>query len=266
MFIAIDIGNTSTVIGMYRNERLRGHCRWTSTTPWKEHEVISQIHSLMTQVGTTKKQIEGIGISSVVPPLTKRFARMTKKYFHQEPVIISSELNLGITIHYENPKSLGTDRICSAIAGHAHYGGPLIIIDFGTATTYNIIASNGDFLGGVITPGIETAARSLHMRTAKLPSLTSVQLQFPQTLINTTTLGSMQAGILWGALDGMTGIVDRIQLELSKHRWKKAVVIATGGFSPLIAEQTPLIQHVEPMLVLDGIRLIWNRVKNKKAG
>jgi len=264
MFIAIDIGNTSTVIGMYRNERLMGHCRWTTTTQWKEDDITSQIHSLLYEVGATKKQIEGIGISSVVPSLTKRYAGMAKKYFHQEPVIISTELNLGITIHYENPKSLGTDRICSAIAGYAQYGGPLIIIDFGTATTYNVIASNGDFLGGVISPGIETAARSLHNRTAQLSPLTSEQLQFPQTLINTTTLGSMQAGILWGGLDAMMGIVDRIQHELTKHRSKKAMVIATGGFSHLMAEQTQIVQHVEPLLVLDGIRLIWNRVKNKK--
>ena len=152
-------------------------------------------------------------------------------------------MNLGIKIHYDNPKSLGSDRICNAIAGYSKYGGPLIIIDFGTATTYDVIASNGDYLGGVIAPGIETSAISLHKRTAKLPQLAGTKLHLPETIIGTNTINSMQAGILWGAIDAMTGMVNRIQKELHKHQSKKAIVIATGGFSTFVAGQTRIIQH-----------------------
>jgi type III pantothenate kinase len=263
MFIAMDIGNTSTVIGIYKKDTLIADCRLTSTLQQTGDEIFAQVHSLLHEAGINNREIKGIGISSVVPRLTNVYAAMTKNYFRQEPMIVSTELNLGITIHYDNPKSLGADRICNAFAGYSKYGGPLIIIDFGTATTYDVIASNGDFLGGVIVPGIETSAISLHRRTAKLPRLVGTKLHFPETVIGTNTLNSMQAGILWGTLDAMTGMVDRIQKELREHRSKKATVIATGGFSTLIAEHTRIIQHLEPTLVLDGIRLIYDRVKSK---
>jgi type III pantothenate kinase len=264
MFIAIDIGNTTTVIGIYKNDKLLADSRLSSKMQWTEDEIFTQVHSLLMNVGTNEKKINGIGISSVVPNLTIVYVVMAKKYFHQEPMIVSTELNLGIKILYDNPKSLGADRICNAVAGYSKYGGPLIIIDFGTATTYDVIASNGDFLGGVIAPGLETSAISLHRRTAKLPRLIAAKLHFPETVIGTSTIRSMQAGILWGALDAMTGMVDRIQQELHEQQSKKAVVIATGGFSTFIAKQIQIIQHVEPTLVLDGIRLIHNRVMRKK--
>jgi type III pantothenate kinase len=264
MFIAIDIGNTHTVIGIYKKDTLIGNRRLTRTLQRTKDEIFAQVHSLLIEAGTNKKKINGIGISSVVPYLTNVYAAMTKKYFRQEPMIVSTELNLGIKILYDNPKSLGSDRICNAIAGYSKYGGPLIIIDFGTATTYDVIASNGGFLGGVIAPGIETSAISLHRRTAKLPRLVGTKLHPPKTVIGTNTISSMQAGIILSALDAMTGMVNRIQKELYEHQSKKAVVIATGGFSAFVAEQTRIIQHVEPTLVLDGIRLIYDRLKSKR--
>ena len=176
---------------------------------------------------------------------------------------MSAALNLGITIHYDNPMSLGADRLCNAIAGYAKYGGPLIIIDFGTATTYDVVASNGDYLGGVIAPGIETSAVSLHRRTAKLPDFL-VELHLPKTVIGADTVSSMQAGILWSAVDAMIGIVKRIQDELKQREPKKAIVLATGGFSKFVAEHSHVIQHVETSLVLDGIRLIYERVTRKE--
>jgi type III pantothenate kinase len=265
MFIAIDIGNTSTVVGIYKNASLLAVRRLTSTEQITEAEIFARIRSLLVKAGTNKKRIDGIGISSVVPNLTKVYAATAKNYFHQDPLIVSSELDLGIKIHYDNPKSLGADRICNARAGYSRYGGPLIIIDFGTATTYDVIASNGDFLGGVIAPGIETSAISLQSRTSKLPRLAGTKIRFPKTAVGTNTASSIQSGILWGALDSMTGMVDRIQKELRSRRSKTALVIATGGFSTLMAEQTRIIQHVEPMLVLEGIRLISDRVKMKKG-
>ena len=263
MFIAIDIGNTLTVIGLYKKDSLIANCRLKSTLPWTENKIFTRIHSLLNEAGFNKKEVTGIGISSVVPNLTKVYAAMAKKYFFQKSMIVSTELNLGINILYDNPKTLGADRICNAIAGYSKYGGPLIIIDFGTATTYDVIASNGDYLGGVIAPGIETSAISLHKRTAKLPQLLGEKLHLPETVISTNTISSMQTGILWGAIDSMTGMVNRIQKELHKRQLKTATVIATGGFSTFVSEQTRLIQHVEPALVLDGIKLINDRLRNR---
>jgi len=261
LFLAIDIGNTHTVIGIYEEETLRADCRLKSTLPLTKTKIFKKIHSLLTDAGITRKKFNGIGISSVVPRLTRMYSSMTKKYFHQKPMIVSSSLRLGITIHYDNPASLGADRICNAIAGYSKYGGPLIIIDFGTATTFDVIASNGNYLGGVIAPGIETSALSLHKRTAKLPRLSGKTLHLPETVIGKNTISSMQVGILLGAVDAMTGMVNRIQKELLSHQQKKAVVIATGGFSTFVAEHSRIIQHVEPTLVLDGIRLIYDRIK-----
>jgi type III pantothenate kinase len=263
MFIAIDIGNTHTVIGIYNKDTCIADYRLRRTQQRKVNEIFAHVQSMLIEAGINEKKVHGIGISSVVPKLTAIYVEMAKKYFHQEPMIVSAELNLGIKIYYNDPKSLGTDRICNAIAGYSKYGGPVIIIDFGTATTYDVIASNGDFLGGVIAPGIETSAIALHKRTAMLPRLVGEELHLPATIIGTNTLSSMQAGILWGAVDATTGMVKRIKKELFKHQSKQPVVIATGGFSTFVAEQTRIIQHVEPTLVLDGIRLINDRVKNK---
>ena len=207
------------------------------------------------------KDIDGVGISSVVPNLTDIFASMARKYFRAEPLLVDSSLDLGFKIHYDDPTSVGADRLCNAVAGYAKYGGPLIIIDFGTATTYDVIAGNGDYLGGVIAPGIETSAMDLHRRAAKLPK---IELHFPSKMIGTDTVGSMQAGILYGALDAMEGTLNRLQSELKKREGKKAKVIATGGFSQLMTKKSKLIEAWEPSLVLDGVRMIYERVNIKK--
>jgi type III pantothenate kinase len=261
MFIAIDIGNTQTVIGVYKINRLLADWRISNTHRQTENIIGAQMVSLLSRDGIRAEQIDGIGISSVVPHLTNIYVSIAKKYFHKKPLIVNAKLDLGITIHYDHLKSLGADRICNAIAGYEKYGGPLLIIDFGTATTYDVVASNGDYLGGVIAPGIMTSALSLHQQTAKLPM---VELQLPNKIIGTNTIDSMQTGILWGAIDGMTGMVQRIQTELRKHKSKKALVIATGGFSRFVADHSTVIRYVEASLVLDGIRLIDERVHRKR--
>lgn len=260
MFIAIDIGNTHTVIGAYKEKTLKADVRIPSNFQQTEDEIGAQALTLLSGEGIDTEKIDGVGISSVVPNLTNIYVSLSQKFFHQEPLIVSAYLNLGITIHYDNPKSIGPDRLCNTIAGYAKYGGPLIIIDFGTATTYDIVALNGDYLGGVIAPGIETSAADLHKRTARLPK---VDLHLPNIIIGTDTISSMQTGILWGAIDAMTGMVHRIQSELQQVEAKKALVIATGGFSKFIADHSLVIQHVETSLVLDGIRLIYDRVHRK---
>jgi len=258
MLLAIDIGNTHTVFGIYRGSNLVADWRVTSMLQRTEDEIGTQVKLFLHDAGVSSSEIRGVGISSVVPNLTDIFSMMAQKYFGAEPLLISSALDLGIKIHYDDPNSVGADRLCNAVAGFRMFGGPLIIIDFGTATTYDVVASNGDYLGGVIAPGIETSAVDLHRRAAKLPK---VELHFPQTIIGRDTASSMQAGILFGAVDAMEGMVGRLQSEIAKREGKGAKVVATGGFARLIAERSTLIAQCVPSLVLDGVRLIYERLR-----
>jgi type III pantothenate kinase len=260
MLLAIDIGNTHTVFGVFRGSKLLADWRVTSNHQRTEDEVGSQLLLFLEGRKISPKHITRIGISSVVPNLTDIFALMAKKYFRVDPLVISSSLPLSITVHYDDPSSVGADRLCNAIAGYAKYGGPLIIVDFGTATTYDVVATNGDYLGGVIAPGVETSAADLHRRAAKLPK---VELHFPKKIIGTDTVGSMQAGILYGALDALEGMIGRLQSEVKRREGKQAAVIATGGFSELMCRHSKLIHAWEPSLVLDGVRLIVARVRKR---
>ena len=258
MLLAIDIGNTHTVFGAYRNAKLIADWRATSMLQRTEDEVGTQVKLFLNEARIPLKRIDGVAISSVVPNLTDVFSVMARKYFGEEPLIISSSLDLGITINYDDPISVGADRICNAVAGFARFGGPLIIIDFGTATTYDVVSATGDYMGGVIAPGVETSAVDLHRRAAKLPK---IELHFPKTIIGRDTVSAMQAGILYGAVDAMEGMVERIQKELQKSGMAKAKVIATGGFSQLMASRSKTIAASVPSLVLDGVRLIYERTR-----
>jgi len=184
---------------------------------------------------------------------------MSPKYFKLEPIVVSSDLDLGMKVLYDDPRAVGADRLCNAVAGYAKYRGPLVIVDFGTATTFDVISKQGEYLGGVITAGIETAAGELHRRAAKLPK---IDLRFPDHVIGKNTVESMQAGILYGALDSMETMIRRISKELDDY----PTVVATGGFSEAMKKQSKVINKHEPALVLEGIRLIVERVerKNKK--
>ena len=256
MLLAIDIGNTHTVFGIYKNSKLIADWRVTSMLQRTEDEVGTQVSLFLRERKISLKSIKGVGISSVVPNLTDIFAAMARKYFKVEPLSISSSLPLGIKILYDDPNSVGADRICNAVAGFEAFGGPLIIIDFGTATTYDVVSETGDYLGGVIAPGIETSAVDLHRRAAKLPK---IELHFPKSTIGKDTVSSMQAGILYGAVDALEGMVVRIQAEVRKREKKDALVIATGGFSTLMASRSKTISRCVPSLVLDGVRLIHER-------
>ena len=261
MFIAIDIGNTHTVFGIYKGARLLSDWRVTTMLQRTEDEIGTQVQQFLAQMKVRPRAIEAIGISSVVPNITDVYAAMSRKFFTREALVVDSTLDLGFRIRYEEPRSVGADRLCNAVAGFARYGGPLIIIDFGTATTYDVIGSNGDYLGGVISPGIETSASDLHRRAARLPK---VELHLPERVIGTDTVSSMQIGILWGAIDAMEGMVRRIQDELQSTGQARATVIATGGFSEFVRHRSAVIEHVEPSLVLEGIRLIAARVAKKR--
>jgi type III pantothenate kinase len=254
MFLAIDIGNTHTAFGLYKNDSLIGHWRVTSIVSRTEDEIAAQVAFFCAHRGYALNQITAVGISSVVPNLTHIATLMVEKYIGQNSLlVIGAHLDTGMPIRYENPAAVGADRICNAVAGYTKYGGPLIIIDFGTANTFDVVSGAGEYLGGVISPGIETAATDLHRRAARLPK---IELEYPPKVIGTDTVTSMKSGIMYGAVDSVTGMVKRIHDELGE----RAKVIATGGYAAIIAQRARIIARVEPTLVLDGVKLIYRRV------
>ena len=256
MLLAIDIGNTHTVIGVFEGKRLVRDWRLVSANHRTVDESWLTIRSFCSDAGIDPAAITTVGIASVVSDLTGIFESLARKYFHCDPVTVNASLDLGFRVLYKDPMTVGADRLCNAVAGYARYGGPLVIIDFGTATTYDVVAANGDYLGGVIALGLESTAAELHRRTAKLPK---IELQFPPRIIGTETVPSMQAGVMFGTVDAVEGIIARIRRELGTP----ARVIATGGLASLIAGRIAVIEAVEPSLVLDGIRMIVDRMSRR---
>jgi len=256
MLLAIDIGNTHTVVGVFDGDRLVTDWRMASMPVRTRDESWLIIKSFCADAGVNPDRLTGVCISSVVPDLTDVFEEMAERYLHVEPVTVSAALDLGFRVHYADPQAVGADRLCNAVAGYRKYGGPLIVIDLGTATTFDVVAANGDYLGGAIMLGLESAAAELHRRTAKLPK---IELHFPSTVIGQDTTSSIQAGVMYGTVDALEGMIRRISAQLGAT----PKVIATGGLSAAIASHTPAIQACEPSLVLEGIRLIYRRVKGK---
>jgi type III pantothenate kinase len=258
MLLAIDVGNTHTVLGVYDGERLVADWRMASLTHRTVDENWLTIKSFCADATIPLAGIDGVGISSVVPDLTDVFESLARKYFKVEPVTVTASLDLGMRVLYTDPAAVGADRLCNAIAGFRKYGGPLVVLDFGTATTFDVIAASGDYLGGVITLGLDSTASELHRRAAKLPK---IELRFPSSVIGKETEASMQSGVMFGTVDAVEGIIRRIAAELGG----KPKVIATGGLSGIIAAHTSVIDACEPSLVLDGVRLIYERVQRKKV-
>ncbi len=258
MILAIDIGNTHTVVGIFEKHKLLGDWRVTSFVSRTEDELGALVRTFCEGAGISFKKITAVGISSVVPNLTDIAILMSKKYFKLNPIVVSASLPLGLKILYEDPHAVGADRLCNAVAAHAKFKGPLVIVDFGTATTFDVVSDKGDYLGGIISAGIETSAGELHRRAAKLPK---IDLHFPPKIIGTNTVHSMQAGILYGALDAMESMIRRISKELDDY----PTVIATGGFSQFMTQQSKLINKCEPTLVLDGIRIVVERMQALEA-
>ncbi len=253
MLLAVDIGNTHTAVGVFSGSTLTGHWRMSSSAHRTGDEAWLTIKSFCESAGISPSKITRAGISSVVPNLTEIFETLASRYLGIEPITITGSLNLGIAVEYNTPESVGADRLCNAISGYQKYGGPLIIVDFGTATTFDIVSAKGSYLGGIICLGIESSASELHRRAARLPK---VDLRFPASVIAKDTVSSMQAGLMIGTLESLEGLVRRIRKELGSE----ARVIATGGLAPVIAEHTGLFTAVEPTLVLDGVRIIVERL------
>lgn len=254
MILAIDVGNTDTVFAISRRKKLIANWRVSTAKVKTEDECWLTLELFFKQKTIRKEEIRGVVISSVVPNVTTILEMMTIKYYRLTPVIVSADLDIGLKIRYDTPKAIGADRLCNAVAAYKKYGGPCIVVDFGTATTFDVVSKRGEYLGGAIAPGIETASGELHRRAALLPK---IELRFPENVIGTNTVTSMQSGILYGALDAMEGMITRIRKVIGI----KATVIATGGFSKLIVKKSKTFDYVEPTLVLEGAMLIYERVR-----
>lgn len=252
MLLVVDIGNSNIVLGTYENKELKRHWRISTDRQRTGDEYGMLINNLFNFHQLRLEDVEAIIISSVVPSLIVPFSKMCERYFHIKPLVVGPGTKTGICIKYENPREVGADRIVNAVAAYHKYGGPLIIIDFGTATTFCALTEKGDYLGGAIAPGIGISSEALFQRTSKLPR---IELKRPKSVICRNTVTSMQSGIIYGAAGQIDEIVRRMKEELGAD----AKVIATGGLANLIAEVSSTIDAVEPFLTLEGLRLICER-------
>lgn len=250
MLLAIDIGNTDLMIGLFDKSKLKHHWRLASDATRTSDEYGLLILDLLRLYRISIAKISGICIASVVPPVSSKVENACSIYLHQRPFVISHTVKLGIKIAYDDPSAVGVDRICDAVASYRLYGGPACIIDFGTATTFNALTDNGIYLGGAITAGIGLAAEALFQRTSKL---TRVDIHVPPSVIGKNTTHAMQSGLVFGYVDMVEGMVKRFSKELGKDM----KVIGTGGLVEIVAAQTKIITIVNPWLTIDGIRHIW---------
>ena len=252
MLLVIDVGNTNTVIGVYHDGELEYHWRIETSRHKTEDEFGMLLRSLFEHSGLMFEQIEGIIISSVVPPIMFSLEGMCTKYFHIEPQVVGPGMKTGLNIKYDNPKEVGADRIVNAVAAIQQYGGPLIVVDFGTATTYCYIDENKQYMGGAIAPGITISTEALYSRAAKLPR---IEIARPDNIIGKNTVSAMQSGILFGYVGQVEGIVKRMKWQATQE----PKVIATGGLASLIANESDCIDIVDPFLTLKGLEIIYER-------
>jgi type III pantothenate kinase len=254
MLLAIDVGNTNIVIGVFRGEALIHSWRLTTIRERTSDELGILVSNLCDRHEIRQTDISGIVIASVVPPVTGTLVTMVTEYFGRVPLLFDPAVNGGIPILIDNPAEVGADRVINAIAAFATYGSglPIIVIDFGTATTFDAVSAKGEYLGGVICPGPQLSADALVQRTAKLPR---IDVRKPPRVIGTNTVEAMQSGTFWGYVDMVEGLVRRMKAELGGA----AVVVATGGLAPIVAPESPIVEHVDPELTLRGLRLVWER-------
>jgi type III pantothenate kinase len=250
MLLAIDIGNTNLTLGLYAGETLGPHWRLATDQARMPDEYGLQLLGLLERVDCGKDCLTGIVLASVVPNLTGRVIQACQKYLKIEPLVVDAGVKTGIRIRYEDPKAVGADRVADAVAVMHLHGGPACVIDFGTATTFNAITAEGDYLGGAITVGVSLAAEALFTRAAKLPR---IDLQRPPSVIGRNTVHAMQSGLLFGYVSMVEGMVGRFRSELGSAM----KVIATGGLAGIVAQETDVIDIISPWLTLDGLRIIW---------
>lgn len=252
MLLTIDLGNTTTVIGVFSGSELVEHWRISTRWPQTADELGIMFRQLLALKIPDTSQINAAIISSVVPPLTNSLIKMCERYFKVNPLSVDSSLDLGISICCDNPKEVGADRLVNAVAAYERYGGPLIIVDFGTATTFCVISRQGEYLGGCITPGVSISAQALYRYTAKLPKVDVVK---PKQVIGKNTITSMQSGLFYGSISLVDGMVERIGSELGGI----PKVVATGGLAERIGPHSAHIKEIDPWLTLQGLRIIYER-------
>jgi type III pantothenate kinase len=254
MLLVVDIGNTNITFGVFEGEELRATWRMATSVNQMADEYAALLLNLLHYQGLNPSDIEEIALCCVVPPLLGTIEELFQRYFHISPLVVGPGVKTGVRIRFDNPKEVGPDRIANAAAAHHLYSGPTIVIDVGTATTFDVVSSEGDWMGGAIATGIGTAAEALFARTAALPR---VELVHPQQAIGTNTIAAMQSGIVFGYVGLIEGMVARIQQELGE----KATVVATGGYATLMAKETAVIAVVNPDITLIGLRLIYQMNK-----
>jgi type III pantothenate kinase len=250
MFLAIDVGNTNVTLGVYDDDRLAATWRLATVHDRMPDEYGILLTQLISYKGYRPEQIHGVAIASVVPALTGTFRRVILDYLNQEPLVVDAGVKTGVRIRYENPRDVGADRVVDCAAVQVKYGGPACVVDFGTATTFDAISREGDYLGGAIAPGIGIAAEALFSRASKLYR---VEIAAPPRAIGTNTVAALQAGIFFGYVGLVEGLVARFRRELGEDM----KVIATGGLAEVVAKETAVIQYIDPWLTLDGLRIIY---------
>jgi len=250
MLLAVDIGNSNITIGIFKDEHLLATWRMHTDVHQMADEYAALLLNLLRQQDIDVLDIKEAALCSVVPPLLTTFDELFQRYFHISPLVVGPGIKTGVKIHADNPREVGTDRIANTAAAHHLYTGSVIVIDLGTATTFDVVSKEGDYLGGIIAPGIVTGAEALFSRAAALPR---VELIHPKHAIGTNTITAMQSGIVFGYVGLIEGIVARIEQELGE----KTTVVATGGYAELIAEETTVINEVNPDLTLIGLKLIY---------
>ncbi|WP_447975568.1 type III pantothenate kinase [Nitrospira sp. Kam-Ns4a] len=252
MLLALDIGNSHVVAGVFEGQTLRAHWRVATDQSKTADEYGVLLLSLLRMADLAPSRITGVILSSVVPPMTPLFQAMAETYFRRPPLVVTADLDTGLTVAYPNPREIGSDRLVNAAAAYDRYKTSLIVVDFGTATTFCAVTQTGDYLGGAIAPGLAIAADALTARTAKLPK---VDLVRPKTVIGRDTTSSIQAGLIFG----YTGLVDEIVTRMQRELSHQPKVIATGGLASIIAPESRTIQEVRPFLTLEGLALLYRR-------
>jgi type III pantothenate kinase len=250
--LVLDVGNTNTSVGLFHGKSLRAQWRLTTSREQTADEYGILIRNLFSLDGLGTEEITGVMVASVVPPLNSVLEEMSKKYFRLEPLFLGPGTRTGMAIHYDNPQEVGADRIANSVAAFEKYGGPCVVVDFGTAITFDVISEKGEYLGGIIAPGIGISSEALFERAARLPR---VEVREPARVVGTNTVASMQSGLFYGSVGMMDGILDRLTDELGG----KMKVIATGGQAALVALASKYSPPVDSSLTLEGLRLIYQR-------